>query len=139
MAVCEGVERIFPLGCARRDRALNSGSRGLLSRQRRWHLRGARSRAPCRCQAFRLRRHLPPVTAFPTVYPTPGECPADPPADPYAFTKYLGEQLVLHWARVYHCRRYRCAFSTFTDHGRALAGLTAPCSVSFWPSLAGEP
>jgi UDP-glucose 4-epimerase len=37
---------------------------------------------------------------IPTVYPTPETAPADP-RYPYALTKYLGEQLVLHWARVY--------------------------------------
>ena len=37
---------------------------------------------------------------IPTLYPTPETAPADP-RYPYALTKYLGEQLVLHWARVY--------------------------------------
>lgn len=37
---------------------------------------------------------------IPTVYPTPETAPADP-RYPYALTKYLGEQLVLHWAQVY--------------------------------------
>ncbi len=41
-----------------------------------------------------------PATAFPPVYPTPEDAPADP-RYPYALTKYLGEQLVLHWAQVY--------------------------------------
>ena len=34
------------------------------------------------------------------IYPTPETAPADP-RYPYALTKYLGEQLVLHWAQVY--------------------------------------
>jgi UDP-glucose 4-epimerase len=37
---------------------------------------------------------------IPTVYPTPETSPIDPHY-PYALTKYLGEQLVLHWARLY--------------------------------------
>src|SRR5579863_2290687 len=37
---------------------------------------------------------------IPNVYPTPEETPVDPQY-PYALTKYLGEQLVLHWAKVY--------------------------------------
>jgi UDP-glucose 4-epimerase len=37
---------------------------------------------------------------IPALYPTPETAPADP-RYPYALTKYLGEQLVLHWARVY--------------------------------------
>ena len=36
----------------------------------------------------------------PTLYPTPETAPPDP-RYPYALTKYLGEQLVLHWAQVY--------------------------------------
>jgi UDP-glucose 4-epimerase len=34
------------------------------------------------------------------IYPTPEDAPAAPQY-PYALTKYLGEQLVLHWATVY--------------------------------------
>ncbi len=37
---------------------------------------------------------------IPKQYPTPETAPADPQY-PYALTKYLGEQLVLHWAQVY--------------------------------------
>ena len=37
---------------------------------------------------------------IPTAYPTPENAPASPQY-PYALTKYLGEQLVLHWAQVY--------------------------------------
>lgn len=37
---------------------------------------------------------------IPAVYPTPEEAPADP-RYPYALTKYLGEQLAMHWASVY--------------------------------------
>jgi UDP-glucose 4-epimerase len=37
---------------------------------------------------------------IPDIYPTPETAPADP-RYPYALTKYLGEQLVMHWAQVY--------------------------------------
>ena len=37
---------------------------------------------------------------IPAIYPTPETAPADP-RYPYALTKYLGEQLVMHWAKVY--------------------------------------
>lgn len=37
---------------------------------------------------------------IPSSYPTPETAPADP-RYPYALTKYLGEQLVIHWAQVY--------------------------------------
>ena len=36
----------------------------------------------------------------PDVYPTPEEA-AIRPQYPYALTKYIGEELVLHWAKVY--------------------------------------
>ena len=38
---------------------------------------------------------------IPDVYPTPETVPVNPQY-PYALTKYLGEQLVLHWARTYN-------------------------------------
>jgi UDP-glucose 4-epimerase len=37
---------------------------------------------------------------IPSQYPTPENAPASPQY-PYALTKYLGEQLVLHWAQLY--------------------------------------
>ena len=37
---------------------------------------------------------------IPDVYPTP-ECSEIRPQYPYALTKYLGEQLVMHWAKTY--------------------------------------
>jgi UDP-glucose 4-epimerase len=37
---------------------------------------------------------------IPDIYPTPETAPADP-RYPYALTKYLGEQLVMHWAKLY--------------------------------------
>ena len=37
---------------------------------------------------------------IPRVYPTPETAPADR-RYPYALTKYLGEQMVMHWAQVY--------------------------------------
>lgn len=37
---------------------------------------------------------------IPDVYPTPEDTPVAPEY-PYALTKYLGEQLVMHWSRVY--------------------------------------
>ncbi len=38
---------------------------------------------------------------IPKIYPTPEIAPLSPQY-PYALTKYLGEQLVLHWAQVYN-------------------------------------
>jgi UDP-glucose 4-epimerase len=37
---------------------------------------------------------------IPNIYPTPETAPASPQY-PYALTKYLGEELVIHWAKVY--------------------------------------
>ena len=36
---------------------------------------------------------------IPEIYPTPETAPASPQY-PYALTKYLGEELVMHWAKV---------------------------------------
>ncbi|MBI4179196.1 SDR family oxidoreductase [bacterium] len=38
---------------------------------------------------------------LPDIFPTPETAPLRP-EHPYAFSKYLGEQAVLHWGRVYH-------------------------------------
>lgn len=37
---------------------------------------------------------------IPDIYPTPEDAPARP-MYPYALTKYLGEQVVMHWAQIY--------------------------------------
>lgn len=57
------------------------------------------------CQKAKVKRFLYAASSscygIPTQYPTPETSPILPQY-PYALTKYLGEQLVLHWAQVYH-------------------------------------
>ena len=38
---------------------------------------------------------------IPDIYPTPENTPIDPQY-PYALTKYIGEQYVQHWNKIYH-------------------------------------
>jgi UDP-glucose 4-epimerase len=98
-AACEGADRIFHLA-ARADivpsiqmpqayfRANVDGTFSVLEAARRHHVRRLVYVASSSCYGI------------PTAYPTPETAPADP-RYPYALTKYLGEQLVLHWAQVY--------------------------------------
>jgi UDP-glucose 4-epimerase len=99
MAACEGAERIFHLA-ARTDivpsiqqpgpyfRANVDGTFAILEAARRQDVKQLIYVASSSCYGIA------------TVYPTPESAPADP-RYPYALTKYLGEQLVLHWAQVY--------------------------------------
>ena len=96
---CQGVERIFHLA-ARADvvpsiqdpeayfRANVDGTFAVLE--------GAR--------AHKIKRIVYVASSscygIPDVYPTPETAPADT-RYPYALTKYLGEQLAMHWASVY--------------------------------------
>lgn len=96
---CEGVERIFHLA-ARADvvpsiqepeayfRANVDGTFAVLEGARRHGVRRVVYVASSSCYGI------------PDVYPTPETQPADP-RYPYALTKYLGEQLAMHWAKVY--------------------------------------
>lgn len=96
---CTGAERIFHLA-ARADivssikdphayfRANVDGTFNVLEAARRHRVGRLVYAASSSCYGI------------PAMYPTPETAPADP-RYPYALTKYLGEQLVLHWARVY--------------------------------------
>ena len=99
MGACDGVERIFH-AAARADivpsiqepeayfRANVDGTFAVLEAARRHKIKRLVYIASSSCYGI------------PNVYPTPEATPADP-RYPYALTKYLGEQLVLHWAQVY--------------------------------------
>ena len=99
MAACEGAERVFHLA-ARADivpsiqepeayfRANVDGTFAVLEAARRYGIKRLVYVASSSCYGI------------PSTYPTPESTPADP-RYPYALTKYLGEQLVLHWAQVY--------------------------------------
>jgi UDP-glucose 4-epimerase len=98
-AACAGVERIFHLA-ARADivpsiqkpedyfRANVDGTFAVLEAARRHGVARLVYTASSSCYGV------------PDVYPTPETAPADP-RYPYALTKYLGEQLMVHWAQVY--------------------------------------
>lgn len=97
--VCAGADRIFHLA-ARADivpsiqlpeayfRANVDGTFAVLEAARQFGVRRIVYVASSSCYGI------------PDVYPTPEATPADP-RYPYALTKYLGEQLALHWAQVY--------------------------------------
>jgi UDP-glucose 4-epimerase len=98
-AACAGVERVFHLA-ARADivpsiqepeayfRANVDGTFAVLEAARRHEIRRLVYVASSSCYGI------------PEIYPTPETAPADC-RYPYALTKYLGEQLVLHWAQIY--------------------------------------
>jgi UDP-glucose 4-epimerase len=99
MAACAGAERVFHLA-ARADvvpsiqdpeayfRANVDGTFAVLE--------GARAQAVERVVYVASSS----CYGIPDVYPTPETTTADP-RYPYALTKYLGEQLVMHWAHIY--------------------------------------
>jgi UDP-glucose 4-epimerase len=96
---CEGVERVFHLA-ARADvvpsiqepeayfRANVDGTFAVLEAARTSRVSRFVYVASSSCYGI------------PDVYPTPEDTPIDPQY-PYALTKYLGERLVMHWAKVY--------------------------------------
>jgi UDP-glucose 4-epimerase len=71
--------------------------------------------------------------------PTPETAPADP-RYPYALTKYLGEQMVLHWARVYGlpCVSVRF-FNVYGPRARTSGTYGAVFGVFLAQLLAGRP
>ena len=98
-AACKGIERVFHLA-ARADvvpsiqqpeayfRANVDGTFSVLEAARRHGVKRFVYTASSSCYGI------------PDKYPTPEDAPADA-RYPYALTKYLGEQLALHWAQVY--------------------------------------
>src|SRR5262249_21600988 len=76
---------------------------------------------------------------IPTVYPTPETAPADP-RYPYALTKYLGEQLVLHWARLYRLPAVSIRFfNVYGPRARTSSTYGAVFGVFLAQLLAGRP
>src|SRR5215469_12615643 len=76
---------------------------------------------------------------IPDAYPTP-EAAVIRPEYPYALTKYLGEQIVLHWARVYRlpavCLRL---FNVYGPRARTSGTYGAVFGVFLAQLLAGKP
>ena len=76
---------------------------------------------------------------IPDVYPTPEEAPIQPQY-PYALTKYLGEQLVMHWERVYHIPSLSLRlFNVYGSRARTTGGYGAVFGVFLAQKIHGEP
>jgi UDP-glucose 4-epimerase len=76
---------------------------------------------------------------IPDVYPTPETAPIDP-RYPYALTKYLGEQLVLHWANVYGLSAVSLRlFNVYGPRARTGGTYGAVFGVFLAQMLAGRP
>lgn len=76
---------------------------------------------------------------IPDAYPTP-ESAAIRPEYPYALTKYLGEQIVLHWARVYRLPVVSLRFfNVYGPRARTSGTYGAVFGVFLAQLLAGEP
>ncbi len=137
-AAVEGVERIFHLA-ARADivpsiqepeayfRANVDGTFCTLEAARRHGVKRFVYAASSSCYG------IPPT------YPTAETAPADP-RYPYALTKYLGEQLVLHWARVYRLPAVSLRFfNVYGPRARTSGTYGAVFGVFLAQLLAGEP
>jgi UDP-glucose 4-epimerase len=134
----EGAERIFHLA-ARADvvpsiqepaayfRANVDGTFAVLQAARRCEVRRLVYAASSSCYGI------------PDTYPTPETAPADP-RYPYALTKYLGEQMVLHWARIYGlpCVSVRF-FNVYGPRARTSGTYGAVFGVFLAQLLAGRP
>lgn len=76
---------------------------------------------------------------IPDQYPTPETAPARP-RYPYALTKYLGEQLVLHWAQVYKLPALSLRFfNVYGPRSRTTGAYGAVLGVFLAQKLAAKP
>jgi UDP-glucose 4-epimerase len=76
---------------------------------------------------------------IPDSYPTPETAPADP-RYPYALTKYLGEQLVMHWASVYRLPAVSLRFfNVYGPRARTSGTYGAVFGVFLAQIMAGKP
>jgi UDP-glucose 4-epimerase len=76
---------------------------------------------------------------IPEIYPTP-ETARIQPQYPYALTKYLGEQLVLHWAQVYALPAVSLRlFNVYGPRSRTSGTYGAVFGVFLAQKLAGQP
>jgi UDP-glucose 4-epimerase len=76
---------------------------------------------------------------IPATYPTAETAPADP-RYPYALTKYLGEQLVMHWAQVYRLPALSVRFfNVYGPRARTSGTYGAVFGVFLAQLLAGQP
>lgn len=76
---------------------------------------------------------------IPDVYPTPESSPIRPQY-PYALTKYLGEQMALHWEKVYHLPVISLRlFNVYGPRSRTSGTYGAVFGVFLAQKLAGKP
>jgi UDP-glucose 4-epimerase len=76
---------------------------------------------------------------IPDVYPTPESAPPRPQY-PYALTKWLGEQIVLHWAQVYGLPAVSLRlFNVYGPRARTSGSYGAVFGVFLAQKLAGKP
>ncbi len=76
---------------------------------------------------------------IPEVYPTPEDAPCKP-EHPYALTKYLGEQMALHWHRVYQLPVISLRlFNVYGPRSRTTGAYGAVFGVFLKQKLAGQP
>jgi UDP-glucose 4-epimerase len=137
-SVCEGGERIFHLA-ARADivpsiqepeayfRANVDGTFAVLEAARRHQVGRMVYVASSSCYGI------------PDLYPTPESSPPDP-RYPYALTKYLGEQLAMHWAQVYQLPVVSVRFfNVYGPRARTSGTYGAVFGVFLAQLLAGKP
>jgi len=76
---------------------------------------------------------------LPDIFPTPEASPCKP-AHPYALTKYLGEQLVMHWSTVYQLSALSLRlFNVYGPRSRTTGAYGAVFGVFLKQKLAGVP
>lgn len=76
---------------------------------------------------------------IPDTYPTPESCPCRP-EHPYALTKFLGEQMVMHWNQVYHLPAISLRlFNVYGPRSRTTGAYGAVFGVFLRQKLAGKP
>ncbi|HLO84532.1 MAG TPA: SDR family oxidoreductase [Nostocaceae cyanobacterium] len=76
---------------------------------------------------------------IPDQYPTPETYPCDP-KHPYGLTKYLGEQLVMHWTQVYQFPALSLRlFNVYGVRSRTTGAYGAVFGVFLAQKLAGKP
>jgi UDP-glucose 4-epimerase len=137
-AACAGAERIFHLA-ARADivpsiqqpevyfRANVDGTFAVLEAARRHGAKRLVYVASSSCYGI------------PSAYPTPETAPADC-RYPYALTKYLGEQMVMHWAQVYRLPAVSVRFfNVYGPRARTSGTYGAVFGVFLAQMLAGKP
>ena len=94
-------------------------------------------------RANRVRRFVYAASSscygIPDKYPTPEDAPADP-RYPYALTKYLGEQLVMHWGQIYGLPVLSLRFfNVYGPRARTSGTYGAVFGVFLAQMLAGKP